>query len=124
MEIARVYLDVSMINSFDGLRSIMRKSKVDPDTLPSGKFTIFINKKRTAFKLLVGTRHMVYHNNGGKAFPLEAIQNFPEFFDGRNVNLAAAVEKTIRQKLGLTLPSKISVPARKKYREQTAHMTA
>lgn len=98
MEIARVYFDVSMSMSFHGLQEIMRKSKVNPAVVPPGKFTVFINKAQTAFKVLVGTHHIIYHNNGTRRFPLEAIQNFPEFFDARKLDFNAAVKKTVTKK--------------------------
>lgn len=99
MEIARVYLDTHMGMGFDGLKSIMRKSKVDPDSLTAGKFTVFINRKQTKFKVLIGSSFLIYHNNGERKFPLEAISHFPTFFDGKKLDFSRAVEKVIMAKL-------------------------
>ena len=78
----------------------MAKAKVNPDTLPANNIILFINKAQTAFKLLVGPHYIVYHNNKGRKFPLEAIQHFPEFFDGKRLDFSGAVAKAISQKLG------------------------
>lgn len=98
MEIARVYLDVSMSLSFQGLEKILRDSKINPQTIPPDKFTVFINRAQTAFKVLVGPHHLVYHKNGARKFPLEAISEFPKFFDGRKLDFAGAVRKAIERK--------------------------
>jgi hypothetical protein len=90
-----------MAKSFIGLEQVMRDSKLNPDTIPNGKFTIFINRRQNAFKILIGKHHLVYHNNGNRKFPLEAIQTFPEFFDGKKIDFAAAVKKAIQRKLAL-----------------------
>jgi hypothetical protein len=99
MEIARVYFDVDMRLSFQGLKGVMKKDKFDIDTKPMAyRFVLFINRKQTAFKMLVGGQHLVYHNNGSRPFPLEAVQHFPEFFNGRAVNFSGAVRKAILKK--------------------------
>jgi hypothetical protein len=98
MEIARVFLDVHMGLAFQGLSKIMAKVKYNPDVLPDGKFTVFINSKQTAFKVLVGKRYLVYHNNEGKRFPLEAIAHFPKHFDGKTINFSAAARQALREK--------------------------
>lgn len=109
MEIARVFLDVSMTNSFRGLLKIMSDAKMRVNEIPDGKFTIFINKRRTAFKLIVGKSYLVYCNNGSRVIPLEAIQNFPEFFDGRRLDLKGAVRKTIMSKVFMVKKTKAQV---------------
>ncbi len=98
MEIARVYLDISMSMSFKGLTEIMRKSKLNPESLAPEQFTLFVNKAQTAFKVLIGTHYLVYHNNGRRVFPLEAVQEFPLFFDGHKIDFAGAARKVIERK--------------------------
>lgn len=99
MEIARVYLDVSMALGFNGLTEVLKKTKVDINTLPSGKFTVFVNRKHTAFKLLVGKNILIYHNNQGRKFPLEALTEIPNFFDGTTLKFSHAIKKTVIDKL-------------------------
>lgn len=98
MEIARVYFDVHMGLAFNGLKKIMKKTKVDPDSLPDGKFTVFINRKQTKFKCLVGSNILVYHDNGQRRFPLEVVSEFPRFFNGQKLDFTRAVEAAIRKK--------------------------
>lgn len=99
MEIARVFLDVNMSLSFGGLTDMMKKAKLKPDAWPSGRFVIFINRKQSAFKVLINNQFLVYHNTGGRKFPLEAIQHFPDFFDGRRIDFDAAVSKVLKAKV-------------------------
>lgn len=98
MEIARVFLDIPMYYGFQGLKGVLRKGGVNPETMDSKKFIVFINKAGTAFKVMVGPHFLVYHNNNGKKFPLEAIQHFPEFFDGEAFDFSAAASKVIKHK--------------------------
>lgn len=99
MGIARVFFDVSMANNFDGLREVMRKAKLNPDRMKSDEFTIFVNRRQNAFKLFVGTNYLVYHKNGNRRFPLEAIQYFPRHFDGKAIDFDRAVETALMKKL-------------------------
>jgi len=93
MEIARVFLNTTMSYSFNGLKAILKDSGTNPDTMANDKFVVFINKARTAFKVMVGPHYILYHNNGSKPFPLEAISHFPEFFDGKRINFSAAAKQ-------------------------------
>lgn len=99
MEIARVFLNTFMGYSFQGLKQIMLDSKMKPDEVGNKKFVIFINRPMTAFKMLVGPNHIIYHNNGRHRIPLESITHFPEFFDGKRINVTGAIKKTIEAKL-------------------------
>jgi len=97
MVIKRIYFDTSMAFSFDRLAEIMRKSHMPVESLKSGEFIVFVNRKQTAFKLLATANVMVYHNNKNRKFPVTAITHFPEFFDGKTIDLAKAVEREIKQ---------------------------
>lgn len=88
-----------MALSFKGLTELMRKSKLNIDTLPSGKFVIFINRRQNAFKCLINNQFMVYHKTPGPRFPLEAIQHFPQFFNGTTIDFNRAAEKVISEKM-------------------------
>jgi hypothetical protein len=87
-----------MSYSFNGLGQILRDSKINPDTMDREKFIVFINSSMTSFKVMIGPHHILYHSNGRKRFPLEAIQHFPEFFDGRKIDFSAAAAKVVRDK--------------------------
>jgi len=101
MRIARVYFEQDMRCNFPGLEAVMRKEGVDPQTLPSGSFTLFMNAARTKFKMMVGNAYLVYFSNGNKRIPLEAIQHLPQFFDGTTLDFAKAIEKSVKEKMGL-----------------------
>lgn len=97
MGLARVYLDVNMSLSFVGLMNILSEDKIRIRN-EDRKFYLFINRKRTAFKMLVNGSYMVYHRDT-KPFPLEAVQFFPHFFDGKNIDVEGAVTKFIKSKV-------------------------
>jgi len=99
MEIARVFLDVNMGLGFQGLERIMNEAKIKKSTLSDKSFIVFVNRRATKFKLLVGSTYLVYFNNGDKRFPLEALSNLPLAFEGNKFNFNKAIERTIRQKL-------------------------
>lgn len=102
MNIVRVFFDVNMSKSFDGLALLMKGSKFNFDKAGDKSMVIFINKAQTRFKALFGQgNYMVYHSNGSRRIPLDAIQYFPQFFDGKEINLNAAIKKSIVKKLGI-----------------------
>lgn len=99
MVIKRIYFDTSMSLSFGGLSEMMKKSKLDIGTIESGEFVVFVNRKQTAFKLLCGPSLLVYHNNGGRRFPITAITQMPRFFDGSKIDFSAAVDRAVRENM-------------------------
>ena len=86
-----------MIYGFPGLTKVMQDAGMKKN-LSENALTLFINKRHTRFKMLIGQNYLLYHNNNGRKFPLEAIKHFPQFFDGKKINVSAAIEKTIREK--------------------------
>lgn len=104
MKIARVFHDTDMRNSYPGLLKRvkdagLRSSDLGPDTL-----IVFINRKGTYFKCLISEKYILSYNNGKDPMPLEAIKYFPQFFDGREINMKAAIEKTLRERLKTQIP--------------------
>lgn len=98
MEIARVFLDTPMFYQFQGLQEILRKNRIKPETLDEQEIIVFVNKAMTAFKVMVGPHYLVYHNNGRKRFPLEAIAHFGTFFNGKEIDFQAAARKALETK--------------------------
>lgn len=98
MEIARVFFDVHMSLNFQGLSRILKDHKIKPETLDTSDLVIFMNRKMTKFKLLIGQNYLVYHSNGNKRVNLEAIQYFPQFFDGKRLDFKAAEKRALERK--------------------------
>ena len=61
----------------------------------------FMNSKHTKFKMLIGNKYLVYHDNGDRKIPLEAIQHLPSAITGDRFTFDKALEITMREKLGL-----------------------
>lgn len=99
MRIARVYFDVDLRSSFQGLRKFLKNEKLDATTLGKGSLVIFMNRKTSAFKMLAGNDYLVYYNNQGRRIPLDAIQYLPTYFDGTTLEFNKAMEKSVKEKL-------------------------
>lgn len=98
MQIARVFFNVHMGQNFQGLLRICRDNRLKPEQNPES-YVVFINTAKTKFKLLIGDKYLVYHSNGNKVIPLDAIQFLPHAFTGREFKFDAAIEKLVRNKL-------------------------
>jgi len=98
MEIARVFFNVSMSLGFPGLTGVLNEAGMKAKNMKENQLTLFINKKHTRFKMLIGQNYLLYHNNGERRFPLEAVKHFPSFFDGKRINVSGAIEKSILEK--------------------------
>jgi hypothetical protein len=99
MRIARVFFNVDMRMSFQGLTQVLKDAKIDAGKLSKGDLLVFLNHSLTAFKVLAGNSYLVYFNNQKRRVPLEALQYLPEFFGGSEMSFQKAVEKSIRSKL-------------------------
>lgn len=88
------------------MRSILAKEKIKWDGLDKGSFLVFLNRKTTAFKVLCGNSYLVYYNNKNRKIPLDAIQYLPSFFDGSEAQFTNAIERSLRQKLGIDILEK------------------
>jgi hypothetical protein len=95
MQIARVFFDVHMGQNFKGLMDMCKKNHIN---VSYSQYILFINKKRTKFKMFVGDKYLVYHDNRGQAFPLEAIKNLPLAFEGDTFDFSKAITKTVEEK--------------------------
>jgi hypothetical protein len=107
MKIARIFMDVDMRCNFEGMREVLKSAKIDLDTIKSDYVVILMNRRKTAFKMLVDNAYIVYYKNGNRRIPLEAIQYIPQRFGGSEMEFNKAVEKSLKVSLGLEAPPKI-----------------
>lgn len=99
MRLTRVFLDTSMSLGFDGLREIAKKA--DTPIGPNMN-VLFMNKAMTAFKVMVNNTYLVYFRNGRRKIPLEAIKHLPQEFGGTEMEVKAAIRKSLIEKLGIS----------------------
>lgn len=94
MKLTRVFLDQDLRCSFEGLRKIAEDAKTDlkKSTL------VFINAKKTSFKLLHQDSYLVYYKNGNRRIPLEALRHLPETFGGSEMDMQGAIRKTLLER--------------------------
>lgn len=98
MQIARVFFDVNMQKNFDGLLKVCHKEGFKPEAQKES-YVVFINKAKTRFKLLVNNTYLIYHDNGTRRFPLDAIQYLPQAFKGETFDFSKSIEKTLLDKM-------------------------
>lgn len=94
MQIASIFFDTHMGLAFNGLGEILRKNKIDP----RDKMVVFLNSKKTKFKLLINDKYLVYHDNKNTMIDLNSIRHLPKAFEGSSFDFSRAVEGAIREK--------------------------
>ena len=93
MQIAQIFFDTHMGKNFQGLNDILRKAKVNPQN----SYIVFLNSKKTKFKLLVSDKYLVYHDNKDKQIDLNSLRHLPRAFDGDKFNFSKAVEAAVHE---------------------------
>ena len=94
MQIAQIFFNVHMGLAFNGLGEILKKNKIDP----RDKLVVFLNSKKTKFKLLINDKYLVYHDNKNSMIDLNSIRHLPRAFEGNEFNFSKAVDAAIREK--------------------------
>lgn len=101
MNIARVFFEVDMRCNFNGLLKICHKAGIKPSE-KGQSFIVFINSSHSKFKLLINNTYLVYHDNGKRKFPLDAIKFLPGCFSGNEFRFDRALEKSLLEKMDKT----------------------
>lgn len=104
MRVARVFFDVHMGQNFRGLMSIAHKAGLKPEA-DAESFLVFINHAGTKFKLLIGNKYLVYHDNGSRRIELKAIKHLPRALSGKTFEFSRAVEASVLESLKLPAPA-------------------
>ena len=99
MKLARVFLETDMRMGFQGLHRTLNQHKVNTNNLDPEAYYVFMNRKRTKFKVISG-QYLVYFNNGNRIIPLEAIQYLPRNFGGSELEMTEAIRKVVLKQLG------------------------
>lgn len=100
-QIRKLFLDVHMGLSHDGLNELARKNKVKPETLATGDLLMFINRKGDKMKVLgahgmvIGYLRMPKH----RPISIEALQYVPETFGGSAMEYDSALRQMLVNKL-------------------------
>ena len=100
MRIARVFFDTHMGKNFRGLKKVCAENGLKNEDIQNS-YLVFINSKHTKFKVLLGNKYLVYHDNGNKPVPLDAIRFLPRAFEGEQFVFDKAVKALLQEKLSL-----------------------
>jgi len=99
--ITRVFLDVDLRNGHEGLEDLASQNKVNIRSLKSGEHVIFLNTRRTGFKLYSSNGVLSYYKSSGK-IDLNAIGYIPEAFTGNGkMDFAKAELAALKKKLNI-----------------------
>lgn len=98
MQIAQIFFDTHMGKNFVGLNEIARKAKVNTKE----NLIVFMNTKKTKFKLLIDDKYLVYHDNKDQMIDLNYLRHLPRAFEGTKFDFSKSVEAAITEKF---LPS-------------------
>lgn len=85
--IVRVFLDTNLACSHPGLSSLAMKNKIDVRLLDAGSFIIFLNRRKTAFKLFAPNNTIVYYKSPQGRVDLNAIKYIPHVFNAKAMSI-------------------------------------
>ncbi len=95
MQLAQIFFDVHMGKNFQGLIDVCRKAKVDS----KNQYVVFMNSKKTKFKILMSEKYLVYHDNKDSMIDLNSLRHLPAAFNGNKpFDFSKAVEGAINEK--------------------------
>lgn len=100
--IRRVFLDVDMRNSHDGLNAVAIKNHIHPDSLEPGDFLVFLNTEKNKIKILTANGVMAYYRSPHGKLELGVIRLIPQAFkaSGRidyDASLKQVIEANFRK---------------------------
>lgn len=110
-EIKQAFLNVPMGNRFEGLCKIAEDAGIKLKDLTTWSYLVFVNAPRDKVAMLVGPQipgqkqTMAYVNlEKGQKLDLRVIAEIPRAFDGKSLNLDAAlslaIDKAMAKKAG------------------------
>lgn len=81
-KVTRVFLDVDLRNSHEGLETLAQSQQLDLTKLRNGEHVLFLNTQRTKFKMYSANGVLSYYRNKGK-LDLNAIAHVPMAFNAK-----------------------------------------
>ncbi len=102
--IRKVFLDVHMGLSHDGLAYLARKRDVDVSKLSPGDQVLFLNRAGDKLKTITGFGRVISYMKmeKGRRIDLEALRHLPVNFGGTVFEYNKALERTLIEKLAKT----------------------
>lgn len=82
--IIRVFQEVNLVRSHQGLTEIAAKHQINLSKLSVGEYVIFLNRAKTAFKLFAAENVIAYYRHPkNHRIDLRAIQFIPQVFQSK-----------------------------------------
>lgn len=89
-----------MRQNFEGLRKVMATAKpAIANRSPGDSTVVFINSKRTMFKLLQNNHLIVYYKSPSGRIPIDTLVYLPQNFGGSDLEMIDAIRKLLYAKL-------------------------
>jgi hypothetical protein len=99
MRITRVYFDIDMRQSFEGLREVAKSTKAEIGNTALNTTIVFINTKRTMFKVLQNNTLIVFYKSPSGRIPIDVLVYLPQNFGGSDMEMNDAIRKSLYAKL-------------------------
>jgi hypothetical protein len=89
--ILKIFINVDLRCAHKGLGALAQSQKIDVQRLSPGEFLMFMNRARSAVKIL-GASHLLVHLKSGsnKAISEEALITIPRLFSGSDFDFKRA----------------------------------
>lgn len=96
----RVFFNVDLRCSHEGLEAVAKKNQIDPAKLQPGEYLVFINNYQDRIKLYASNHVVAYYKSPHGRIDLRAISKIPEAFKASGkIDYDAAVKKVIEEHL-------------------------
>lgn len=96
----RMFFNLNMRNSHDGLIAIAAKENVKTDELDRGEYIVFINRKQDKLKLYATADVIAYlRMKPGNKINMGIIKYLPTVFNGRKIDYDKALELAVNESL-------------------------
>jgi hypothetical protein len=96
----RIFLNVDLRNSHEGLSAIATKNKIDVKKLVAGEYLIFINSEKNKIKLYAANEVIAYYRCPHGKVDLRAISKIPQAFKASGkIDYDACLKEIMEAKL-------------------------
>jgi hypothetical protein len=87
--------------SFQGLSLLAKDHGIDLSKLNVGEFVLFVNTKKTSFKLYTANNTICYVKMpGNRRVDLRVIQDIPKYFNGSSLDYNKALTNVLLKEIG------------------------
>lgn len=100
-QIIRCFIGTDFRLGHEGLTTLCAKNRINPNTLESGQFIVFLNGAKNKIKVLTAGQILVYYRHPkGHRIHLNALAAIPRAFQGGRFSYDDALKIVLDEELG------------------------